>query len=125
MSHLSILPTPVPDLDLLASALRAEGFVVELEGQLSSFGTAHNVALAATHSTGFALGWIWNRNHDSLDVVVDLGRPAHPFPVERVLSLVLRRYALQQALRDANHQSLAVASLDEQVTLLTPASVRS
>ncbi|MBL6797444.1 MAG: DUF1257 domain-containing protein [Synechococcus sp. BS307-5m-G39] len=125
MSHLSILPTLVKDLDLLASALRAEGFVVEVEGQLSSFGTQHNVALAATHSMGFDLGWTWNCNHDSLDVVVDLGRPAHSFSVERVLSRVLRRYALQQALRDADHQNFAVTTVDDQVALLTPASVRS
>ena len=125
MSHLSILPTLVKDLDLLASALRAEGFVVEVEGQLSSFGTQHNVALAATHSMGFALGWTWNCNHDSLDVVVDLGRPAHSFSVKRILSRVLRRYALQQALRDADHQNFAVATVDDQVALLTPASVRS
>ena len=125
MYHLSILPTLINDLDLLASALRAEGFVVELEGQICSFGTPHNMALAATHSMGLALGWTWNRNHDSLDVVVDLGSPLPAVSAERMLSLVLRRYALQQALRNADHQNLAVASVDEEIRFLTPASVRS
>jgi hypothetical protein len=124
MSHLSILPTLVNDLDLLASALRSEGFVVEVEGQICSFGTPHTMALAAMHSTGLALGWTWNSNHDSLDVVMDLGSPLQTVSAERILSLVLRRYALQQALRDADHQNLAVASVDEQVRFLAPASFR-
>ena len=74
---------------------------------------------------GLALGWTWNRNHDSLDVVVDLGSPLPAVSAEWILSLVLRRYALQQALRNADHQNLAVASVDEQIRFLTPASVRS
>ena len=82
------------------------------------------MALAAMHSTGLALGWTWNSNHDSLDVVMDLGSPLPAVSAERILSLVLRRYALQQALRDADHQNLAVASVDEQVRFLAPASVR-
>jgi hypothetical protein len=82
------------------------------------------MALAAMHSTGLALGWTWNSNHDSLDVVMDLGSPLQTVSAERILSLVLRRYALQQALRDADHQNLAVASVDEQVRFLAPASFR-
>lgn len=124
MSHLSILPTLVNDLDLLASALRAEGFVVAIDGQLCSFGTQHNVALAATHSMGIALGWSWNCNHDSLNVVVDLGRPSQTLSVERALSRVLRRYALQKALSDACQQNLAVAGVDIQLPAPQPTSVR-
>lgn len=124
MSHLSILPTLVNDLDLLASALRAEGFAVAIDGQLCSFGTQHNVALAATHAKGIALGWSWNRHHDSLNVVVDLGRPSQAVSVEQALSRVLRRYALQKALSDASQQNLAVAGVDNELTIPSPASVR-
>lgn len=124
MSHLSILPTLVDDLELLASALRAEDFAVEAEGVLRSFGTHHPVALAATHSAGFALGWIWNRNHESFDVVVDLGKASSAMPLERILNRILRRYALQQALRDAEQQNLVVNAVDDQSTSRTPASIR-
>ena len=125
MSHLSILPTLVNDIELLASALRAEGFCVESEGHLFTFETQLSVALASTHPTGLSLGWTWNPQHDALDVVVDLGKPSRSISVQRSLSRVLRRYALQQALRDADRLNLAVVGVDEAVTSLGPASVGS
>ena len=125
MSHLSILPTLVNDLELLATALRAEGFSVELEGQLCSFETRLSVALSAKHPTGLSLGWTWNQHHDALDVVIDLGKPSRSVSVKRSLSRVLRRYALQKALRDADRLNVAVVGVDEAVTSPGPASVRS
>ena len=101
MSHLSILPTLVTDLDLLESALQAEGFRVQCGGIVSSFDHHQAVDLAAYHPSGLQLGWRRTGDHDQLDLVADLSAPAGSGRTESALRRVLRRYALNTALRDA------------------------
>ena len=101
MSHLSILPTLVTDLDLLEIALQAEGFRVQCGGIVSSFDRHQAVDLAAYHPSGLQLGWRRTGDHDQLDLVADLSAPAGSGRTESALRRVLRRYALNTALHDA------------------------
>ncbi|WP_413746405.1 DUF1257 domain-containing protein [Synechococcus sp. MIT S9507] len=101
MSHLSILPTLVTDLDLLEIALRSEGFKVFRRGIVSSFDTHHSVDLAAVHPSGLQLGWRQSDDQPHFDLVADLAAPEGSGQTESALRRVLRRYAMNQAMRHA------------------------
>ena len=101
MSHLTILPTLVTDLDLLEIALCNEGFKVFRGGILSSFDTHQSVDLAAVHPSGLQLGWKHSDNQPHFDLVADLAAPQGSGQTEPALRRVLRRYAIHQAMRQA------------------------
>ncbi|KZR87990.1 hypothetical protein MITS9509_01685 [Synechococcus sp. MIT S9509] len=101
MSHLSILPTLVTDLDLLEIALTSEGFKVLRRGVVSSFDSHQSVDLAAVHPSGLQLGWRQSDNAPHFDLVADLAAPEGSGMTESVLRRVLRRYAMTQAMRQA------------------------
>jgi len=101
MSHLSILPTLVIDLDLLEIALQNEGFKVSHGGVVSSFDSHQSVELAAVHPSGLQLGWRRNISQPHFDLVADLAAPAGSGMTESALRRVLRRYAMNHALRQA------------------------
>ena len=101
MSHLSILPTLVTDLDLLEIALRSEGFKAFRGGVVSSFDMHQPVDLAAFHPSGLQLGWRHSDNQPHFDLVADLAAPEGSGLTEPALRRVLRRYAINQAMRQA------------------------
>ena len=101
MSHLSILPTLVTDLELLEIALGSEGFRVSRGGRVTSFDRSKSVDLSAHHPSGLRLGWVQRDGECHFDLVVDLAAPDGSGRTESALRRVLRRYALSQALREA------------------------
>ena len=101
MSHLSILPTLVIDLDLLEIALQSEGFKVYRGGVVSSFDSQQSVELAAVHPSGLQLGWRRHDGHPHFDLVADLAAPEGSGLTEPALRRVLRRYAMNHAMRQA------------------------
>ena len=101
MSHLSILPTLVIDLDLLEIALRSEGFMVSRGGVVSSFDHHQTVDLAAVHPSGLQLGWRRTDHQPHFELVADLAAPAGSGLTEPALRRVLRRYAMNQAIQQA------------------------
>ena len=137
MSHLSILPTRLRDVDLLAEALTdlgqqvhrggaVEGFAGERVPVLLRLDLAPGPLLATQgkpiarnipQSSSFSLGWA-RQLDGSLALVGDLGRIAAAGPLQELLSQLSRRYALLQSLRDAAGSAFAGA----QVTLATSGS---
>lgn len=137
MSHLSILPTRLRDVDLLAEALTdldqqvhrggaVEGFAGERVPVLLRLDLAPGPLLATQgkpiarktpQSSSFSLGWA-RQLDGSLALVGDLGRIAAAGPLQELLSQLSRRYALLQALRDAAGSAFAGA----QVTLAASGS---
>ena len=137
MSHLSILPTRLRDVDLLAEALTDLGQQVHRGGAVEGFAGERVPVLLrldlapgpllATHgkpiarktpqSSSFSLGWA-RQLDGSLALVGDLGRIAAAGPLQELLSQLSRRYALLQALRDAAGSAFAGA----QVTLAASGS---
>ena len=137
MSHLSILPTRLRDVDLLAEALTdlgqqvhrggaVEGFAGERLPVLLRLDLAPGPLLATQgkpidrktpQSSSFSLGWA-RQLDGSLALVGDLGRIAAAGPLQELLSQLSRRYALLQALRDAAGSAFAGA----QVTLAASGS---
>ena len=102
MSHLSILPTLVTDLELLELSLQAEGFRVKRDGLVSSFDRHQSVDLAAQRASGEQLGWRRTDEQHQFELVADLSAPEGSGRTESALRRVLRRYALNTALREAS-----------------------
>ncbi len=137
MSHLSILPTRLRDVDLLAEALTDLGQQVHRGGAVEGFAgervpvllrldlapgpllatQGKPIARKTPQSSSFSLGWA-RQLDGSLALVGDLGRIAAAGPLQELLSQLSRRYALLQALRDAAGSAFAGA----QVTLAASGS---
>ncbi len=137
MSHLSILPTRLRDVDLLAEALTDLGQQVHRGGAVEGFAgervpvllrldlapgpllatQGKPIARKTPQSSSFSLGWA-RQLDGSLALVGDLGRIAAAGPLQELLSQLSRRYALLQALRDA----AAIAFAGAQVTLAASGS---
>ncbi|MCX5944881.1 MAG: DUF1257 domain-containing protein [Cyanobacteria bacterium] len=142
MSHLSILPTLLRDVDLLAAALTDLGQAVQRGGVVEGFAgervpvllrldliASPPVAIQTkvrrkgpspkqdrSQPLPFSLGWA-RQLDGSLALVGDLGRLAAASPLQELLSQLSRRYALRQALKDAAGSDFASAevSVDQEL----------
>ena len=106
MSHLTILPTVITDLELLEETLLAEHYLVQRPGLIKAFGQdIYPAELVATDSSGLQMGWRWDAD-GSLALMLDLGQTRDSAGHETRLKTILRAYALRSALRSADEVSL-------------------
>ncbi len=104
MSHLSILPTVIRDLEALAAALTDLGCRPRRGGSLSGFaGEQTDVDLQVELEPGQPLGWRRQRD-GSLALVGDLQRLSRSARLPAFLGRLTRRYAARKALQDATLQ---------------------
>ena len=102
MSHLTILPTVITDLDLLEETLLAKNYIVQRPGLIKAFGQdIYPAELVATDSSGLQMGWRWDAN-GSLELMLDLGQTTNSAGHKIHLKTILRAYALRSALRSAD-----------------------
>ena len=106
MSHLTILPTVITDLELLEETLLAENYLVQRPGLIKAFGQdIYSAELVATNRSGLQMGW--RRDDDgSLALMLDLGQTRNSAGHKTHLKTILRAYALRSALRSADGVSL-------------------
>jgi hypothetical protein len=106
MSHLTILPTVITDLELLEETLFAEHYLVQRPGLIKAFGQdVFPAELVATDSSGLQMGWRWDAD-GSLALMLDLGQTRNSAGHKTHLKTILRAYALRSALRSADGVSL-------------------
>ena len=108
MSHLSILPTALTDLDRLASVLTAEGYHVERNGVFTAFpGEQSDFDLMATHSRGLHFAWRRSATSNHLELIADVERQGSAATYGPRLQRIVRLYALSQALDDVQSSALS------------------
>ena len=116
MSHLTILPTVITDLELLEETLLAENYLVQRPGLIKTFGQdIYSAELVATDCSGLQMGW--KRDVDgSLVLMLDLGQTKDSKGHKTHLKTILRAYALRSALRSAEESNLSpsVSAKDQQ-----------
>ena len=101
MSHLTILPTVLRDLDLMMSALNALHLRPERNGTVIGFaGERHSVDVHIQLGNGQALGWR-QQPDGSLALVADLQKLASCTAIPALLTSITRTYATHLALREA------------------------
>ncbi|KEF43535.1 MAG: hypothetical protein ER33_01955 [Cyanobium sp. CACIAM 14] len=111
MSHLSILPTVLRDVDCLAATLGALDLAWRRGGTLSGFGgEQREVVLQLELRDGQCLGWTRQRD-GSLALVGDLQRLSRSASLQRLLGRITRAYAARLALQEAR-QLLPTASIE-------------
>ncbi|MDM7936002.1 MAG: DUF1257 domain-containing protein [Cyanobium sp. CZS 48M] len=111
MSHLSILPTVIRDLDLLAASLVDLGCDPSPAGVLEGFaGETTAVDLKVRFSAEQWIGWC-RQADGTLALVGDLQRLSRSRPLQTFLGRLTRRYAARLALQDAALQ-LPMATID-------------
>lgn len=111
MSHLSILPTVLRELDLLDAALRDLGLNPEPGGDLKGFADDRQpVDRSVRLAGGQRLGW--RRQADGqLVLVADLQTIGRSHELQPLIGAITRRYAARLALREAE-RSLIGARID-------------
>ncbi|MFI0403052.1 MAG: DUF1257 domain-containing protein [Cyanobium sp.] len=101
MSHLTILPTVLRDLDLMASALEALHLEPQRDEKLIGFaGEQQPVDLLIQLENGQVLGWR-QQSDGSLALVADLQKLTQCTALPRLLAEITRTYATHLALREA------------------------
>lgn len=101
MSHLTILPTVLREVDLLMAALEGLGLQPERHGAVIGFaGETHPVDVRIQLADGLRLGW--RRQEDgSLVLVGDLARLSRGRDLSPLLGAITSAYAARLALREA------------------------
>jgi hypothetical protein len=111
MSHLTILPTVLRDLDLMVSALEALHLAPERNGTVLGFaGEREPVDIHVQLPKGPSLGWRQQAD-GTLELVADLQKLAQCTAVPQLLTQITRTYATHHALREAS-TSLSGATID-------------
>ena len=116
MSHLTILPTVITDLELLEETLLAEHYIVQRPGLIKAFGQEmYPAELVATDSSGLQMGWRCD-DDGSVALMLDLGQTRDSAGHKTHLKTILRAYALRSALRSADGVTFdpSVSTTDQQ-----------
>jgi Protein of unknown function (DUF1257) len=124
MSHFSTVKTELRDRVALLEALRDLGHVPEL-GERPVRGYRGQTVLAdvaLTHNDGCDIGFRWNAESGTYELVTDLELWKQPIPVERFLAQITQRYALHQVLAASAQEGFQVSeqtsSLDGSIELV-------
>jgi len=97
MSHLSILPTVLHDVERLAESLESFGLQVHHGGELITPVGRQTVALSVRLEGGQQLGWR-SCADGTLELVADLERVSRDHSLQALLSRLTRAYAARLAL---------------------------
>ena len=107
MSHLSILPTMLTDLEDLAVALVAEGYAVQRHSTVETLGSGMvPVDLVASRGDRVCFAWRRPDQGERLELLSDLQREVWSAGSQLRLRSILRRYALMQALKSVHDRAL-------------------
>ena len=97
MSHFSTIKTQLKEAEPLISALNDLGYVINQEEKfIKGYGgkfTAVDISMDLSGNT--KVGFKWNKNSNSYELVTDLDLWKFELPVERFISKVTQMYAYQ------------------------------
>ncbi|WP_411871462.1 DUF1257 domain-containing protein [Vulcanococcus limneticus] len=111
MSHFSTVKTELRDRGALLDALRDLGHQPS-EGERPVRGYRGQTVLAdlaIASEQGSDLGFRWNAEAGSYELVTDLDLWKHPVPVERFLAQLTQRYALRSILAASEQEGFQVS----------------
>lgn len=112
MSHLSLLPTVMREVDLLVTALESLALHPVRGGVVCGFGgELHPVHVRIELKDGLSMGWRWEPD-GTLALVADLQSLTGASDLPRLLASITQSYAAHLALREAStHLKGAVVEL--------------
>jgi hypothetical protein len=124
MSHFSTVKTELRDLTSLVGALADLGHSPSQGDQpvRGYRGQTVTAQLTVSQSNGADIGFRWNPETGSYELVTDLQLWQQPVPIERFLARLTQRYALRSILAATEEQGFQVAeqtaSLDGSIELV-------
>ncbi|MCT0224467.1 DUF1257 domain-containing protein [Synechococcus sp. CS-1328] len=117
MSHFSTVKTELRDRQALVAALTDLGHEpAEGERPVRGYrGQTVTADLAVSQSSGADIGFRWNAEAGSYELVTDLDLWKQPIPVERFLAQLQQRYALRSILAATAEEGFQVSEQTSQV----------
>ena len=115
MSHFSTVKTELRQLEPLVKSLRELGYSPE-QGEHAVRGYQGQTVMAeiaVSMPTGGDLGFRWNEQSGSYELVTDLDLWKQQVPVERFLAQLTQRYALNTVLASTSLEGFQVAEQTE------------
>ena len=111
MSHFSTVKTQLRKREPLLQALHDLGYVPQEGGRLvrGYRGQTVKAEVAVTMSKGGDIGFRWNDSTQAYELVTDLDLWQQEVPVERFLSKLTQRYALNTVLTATTEEGFQVA----------------
>jgi hypothetical protein len=111
MSHFSTVRTELRQREPLMAALRDLGYEPEAGSRpvRGYRGQTIDADLAVTLQDGGDLGFRWNATTGAYELVTDLDLWRQPLPVERFLSRLTQRYALNTVLMASTDEGFTVS----------------
>lgn len=115
MSHFSTVKTELRQLEPLVTALHDLGYKPEQGQQMvrGYQGQTVTAELAVSMDNGGDIGFRWNAQSGSYEFVTDLDLWKQQIPVERFLSKLTQRYALNTVLAASSSEGFQVAEQTE------------
>ncbi len=111
MSHFSTVKTQLRKREPLVQALHDLGYLPQEGSRLirGYRGQTVKADLAVTTTQGGDIGFRWNSSVEAYELVTDLDLWKQPIPVERFLSRLTQRYALNTVLSATAQEGFEVA----------------
>ncbi len=111
MSHFSTVKTELRQRESLVSALQDLGYEPHPGGHpvRGYRGQTVEVELAVTLEGSADFGFLWNESNGAYEFVTDLDLWRQPIPIERFLSRLTQRYALNTVLKASVIEGFDVA----------------
>ncbi len=111
MSHFTTIKTQLRKRKPLIQALNDLGYIPNQEVQMvrGYRGQTVQAELAVPMSKGADIGFRWNNKTEAYELVTDLDLWSHSVPVERFLSQLTQRYALNTVLSASAEEGFQVS----------------
>ena len=108
MSHFSKIKTKLQNKSALIEALMFMGYDVDIDRELENpIGHKHEKVKCEV-TLGDDVGFVWNKQNLSYELVTDIQTWNHPIPVERMLEKITQQYCIELLTATAKTQGFEV-----------------
>ena len=122
MSHFSTIKTKLKDRDALLKALLVMGLPVDVNKELENPVGHEHTKVHCDITLGTDIGFRWNRNTESYELVTDIQTWNHPVPPKRMIDKITQEYATEIITREVKKKGFEVEkkvnSLENKVEIL-------
>tara|TARA_B100001113_G_C21100256_1_gene618437 strand:+ start:210 stop:593 length:384 start_codon:yes stop_codon:yes gene_type:complete len=108
MSHFSTIKTKLKDRDALLKALLVMGLPVDVNRELENPVGHEHAKVHCDITLGSDIGFRWNRNTETYELVTDIQTWNHSIPPRRMIDKISQEYAAEIITRESKKKGFEV-----------------